>query len=54
MCWVAGEWKAKGQPPSLSAIYRRTKQLYPKLGGYGRDKARRTIDLARTLMDGAK
>ena len=54
VCWVAGEWKAKGQPPSLSAIYRRTKQLYPKLGGYGRDKARRTIDLARTLMDGAK
>jgi len=51
VCWVAGEWKAKGEPPSLSAIYRRTKQLYPKLGGYGRDKARRTIELARALME---
>ncbi len=54
VCWVAGEWKTKGEPPSLTAIYKRTKQLYPKLGGYGRDKARRTIELARTLMDGAK
>lgn len=49
VCWVASEWQAKGRPPSLTRIYETTRRWYAKTGGYGRDKARRTIELARAL-----
>jgi energy-coupling factor transporter ATP-binding protein EcfA2 len=52
VCWVADEWKAKGRPPSLSRVYETTRRWYPKMGGYGRDKARRTIEAAQALLGG--
>jgi energy-coupling factor transporter ATP-binding protein EcfA2 len=50
VCWAAGEWKAKGEPPSLYAIYNCTRRWYRH--GYGRPKAKRLLEAARLLLGG--
>ena len=54
VCWCASWWKEHGAPPTLTAIYEQSKRWYAKLGGYGRPKARRCIEQARALVEGAK
>ncbi len=54
VCWAASWWKEHGAPPTLTAIYDQSKRWYAKLGGYGRPKARRCIEQARALVEGAK
>ena len=51
VCWAASEWKAKGQPPTLTQIYELTRRWYRH--GYGRPKARRVLEAARELLGGA-
>lgn len=49
ICWVADYIREHGEPPSLTLLYQVTKQWYRKAGGYGRPRAKRTIELAMEL-----
>jgi len=50
VCWAASEWKTKGSPPTLTAIYELTRKWYRH--GYGRPKARRVLEAAQMLGAG--
>jgi len=50
VCWAASEWKENGRPPTLTALYGLTRRWYRH--GYGRPRARRTLEAARLLLEG--